>query len=126
MRHDFDPAQIWGHMASIGAILGTLFGYLPYIAAVVAVIWYLLQIWESQTVQKWWHPNMTPLERERKLALLVAAAKVLNAEIVAQTLTAEAGVTADELRVTAAEVAKTLKNTAENLTAPQLQPIRKP
>lgn len=39
---------------SAGAILGTFLGFLPPLAALVASIWYLVQIWESHTVQKWW------------------------------------------------------------------------
>ncbi len=38
---------------SAGAILGTFVGLLPPLAAFVATIWYLVQIWESATVQKW-------------------------------------------------------------------------
>jgi hypothetical protein len=38
---------------SAGAILGTFVGLLPPLAAFVATIWYLVQIWESHTVQKW-------------------------------------------------------------------------
>lgn len=38
---------------SVGAILGTLAGYLPAIAAFGAIVWYAIQIYESKTVQAW-------------------------------------------------------------------------
>lgn len=37
---------------SAGAIVGTIMGYLPAIAALAAVIWYVIQIYESKTIQK--------------------------------------------------------------------------
>lgn len=42
-----------GHMFSTGAILGTLWGVFPPIAVMLAIIWYLLQIYESKRVQMW-------------------------------------------------------------------------
>lgn len=36
---------------SAAAIVGSLMGYLPAIAALAAIIWYIVQIWESKTVQ---------------------------------------------------------------------------
>lgn len=36
---------------SAGAILGTMVGVLPPLAAFVAIVWYAIQIWESATVQ---------------------------------------------------------------------------
>lgn len=41
-----------GHSLSTTAIVGTLAGVFPPIAAVAAFIWYSLQIYESQTVKK--------------------------------------------------------------------------
>jgi hypothetical protein len=43
----------FAHTVSIGAIVGAIRGDLPEIAAVVALSWYVLQIWESRTVQSW-------------------------------------------------------------------------
>lgn len=37
-------------------VVGTFFDYLPKIAAVLAILWYAVQVWESETVQgavKW-------------------------------------------------------------------------
>lgn len=36
------------------AIVGSFMKVLPPIAALAATLWYLVQIWESHTVQKWW------------------------------------------------------------------------
>jgi len=38
---------------SLGAILGSLYGIITPLAAVAALIWYLLQIYESKLVQDW-------------------------------------------------------------------------
>lgn len=56
MADPADHARIMTHVAdtiSAGAILGTFLGVLPPLAALAATIWYLVQIWESHTVQKW-------------------------------------------------------------------------
>ena len=42
-----------GGLTSIGAIFSTLFGWVPPIAAVFALIWYMIQIYESEPVQRW-------------------------------------------------------------------------
>lgn len=42
-----------GNTASMGVILTTLLGYAPAFAAIVAVVWYFIQIYESQTIQRW-------------------------------------------------------------------------
>ena len=49
--------KILSHTAdtiSAGAILGSMLGWFPPIAALAATLWYVVQIWESHTVQKWW------------------------------------------------------------------------
>ncbi len=38
---------------SAGAIVGTFLGYLPPLAALAAIVWYAIQVWESKTVQAW-------------------------------------------------------------------------
>ena len=38
-------------LSAIGAILGSLAGYLPPMAALIGILWYAIQIWESDTVQ---------------------------------------------------------------------------
>lgn len=49
--HPFIKASIDGGFA--GVILAVLVGFLPTAGAILAVIWYGLQIWESATVQGW-------------------------------------------------------------------------
>jgi chromate transport protein ChrA len=41
-------ASIYGDAASAGAIIGYFLGVLPHIAAVVGLVWYMLQIAESK------------------------------------------------------------------------------
>lgn len=45
--------RITGEMTASAAVLTTLMDYLPKIAAVVAILWYVIQIWESDTVRGW-------------------------------------------------------------------------
>ena len=42
-----------GHIASPLAILASLAGILPPLAAAIAFIWYIIQIGESDTFRKW-------------------------------------------------------------------------
>ena len=42
-----------GHIASVAAIVGTLIGIFPSLAACAAFIWYCIVIYESKPVQKW-------------------------------------------------------------------------
>ena len=39
----------WG---AVAISLGTLFEYLPAVASLLSVIWLMLRIWESDTVQR--------------------------------------------------------------------------
>lgn len=50
-----DVDHLFAHIASLGAIFATIAGWLPSIAALVAVLWYVLQIYESKTVQRHIH-----------------------------------------------------------------------
>lgn len=42
-----------GDLIAALAIVGTALGYLPYVAAIAGLIWYLIQIKESKTVHAW-------------------------------------------------------------------------
>lgn len=67
-------ASSWaGNVISAGAIITSFMGWVPGIAAIVALVWYLIQISESQTVQRWFAAR-----RQRKLASL--RAKLLKLE----------------------------------------------
>lgn len=48
-----DHAVIAAHAISVAAILGTFAGWLPPLAALAAIIWYAINIYESKTVQAW-------------------------------------------------------------------------
>lgn len=67
--------QAWaGNIFSIGAIAGAFVGYLPTVAAIVGLIWYLIQVYESATVQRW-----LAARRDRKIARLKARVIMLEA-----------------------------------------------
>lgn len=58
---------------SAGAIVGAVAGTLPYWAAFAGLLWYLVQIWESKTVQKW---RKVRRRRARMRRLALAAVDV--------------------------------------------------
>lgn len=62
------------NFVSGGAVLSAVIGYTPAIAAFVGLIWYLIQIYESSTVQRW-----IAGRRIRKLARLKARVIMLEA-----------------------------------------------
>lgn len=62
------------------AIVGSFMKVLPPIAALAATLWYLVQIWESHTVQKWWRLhrlNRKTVKRKHKHGLSKKARAVL-------------------------------------------------
>lgn len=62
---------------SAGAILGTFLGILPPLAALAATLWYLVQIWESHTVQKWVRLHMRKRRTYRSTKRRNRVAKVI-------------------------------------------------
>lgn len=40
--------------ASIVTVVGTLMNALPAIAALASLVWSVIRIWETKTVQDWW------------------------------------------------------------------------
>ena len=44
---------VFGHVASGAAIIASLVGFLPPLAALIAFVWYVIQICESETFQNW-------------------------------------------------------------------------
>lgn len=47
------PIISWiGNSASVGVIVSAIIGWLPAAAALIAVIWYLVQLYESKTIQR--------------------------------------------------------------------------
>lgn len=67
--------QWLGNIVSVAAVIGALAGWVAPIAAVVALIWYLIQIYESETVRRW-----AATRRARKLARLKARVLMLEAQ----------------------------------------------
>lgn len=48
------PVLNWlGNLAAVTTIAGTIVGWLPVFAALVAIGWYLIQIYESRTFNAW-------------------------------------------------------------------------
>lgn len=64
------------HSLSVTAIVGALSGFFPPIAALVAIIYYLLQIWRDPTVQNW-----IQYRRQRKIAKYEEELKILREKI---------------------------------------------
>lgn len=73
---DSNAINQWlGNIVSVAAVIGALAGWVAPIAAVVALIWYLIQIYESETVRRW-----AATRRARKLARLKARVLMLEAQ----------------------------------------------
>lgn len=54
MEFQHHPMLTWiFSLVSTSAIIGVLAGLVPTVAAAVALIWYLIQIYESDTVKAW-------------------------------------------------------------------------
>lgn len=77
MLNDHSPISYWlANLAGAGSIVGAMLGYTPALAALVALVWYMIQIIESKTVQ-----GMIATRRTRKLARLKAQAILLEAKL---------------------------------------------
>lgn len=48
-----DHAKTVIDIASVSTVLGTLAGMLPSIAAIFSIVWSLIRIYETKTVQGW-------------------------------------------------------------------------
>lgn len=84
-----------GDTVAGGAIIGTLMGYLPVFVAIIGGIWYLIQIWESKTVQEWWLRRQAA-NKVRKIASLQSQQKIIVAELEALEVVRAAQVLASE------------------------------
>lgn len=76
MENQLDASHVVGHGLSLLAILGSLAGYIPAVAAFAGFIWYLVQLYESKTVQHWVRNR-----RERKVAALRVRVAALDAAL---------------------------------------------
>jgi len=75
MDHGSAINQWVGNIISLGAIVSTFFGWVPVVAACVALLWYIIQISESATVQRW-----LANRRRRTIAKLKARVLLLEAK----------------------------------------------
>lgn len=65
-----------GNSVSLAAIIATIVGWLPPLAALAAIIWYAIQIHESKTIQKW-----LVARRARKIAVLQRRVQELRQQL---------------------------------------------
>lgn len=56
--------------AAISTIISTIIGWLPQIAAFIAMLWYAIQVYESATIQGWLKRRR--LQKVAKLKILIA------------------------------------------------------
>ena len=81
-------------------------GYFPIVAALAGFVWYVIQIWESRTVQHWWN-NRREVKKAKKLMRLRAKEKVLVAKIEALAKVKAAKIEArDQVEAAKVEAAK--------------------
>lgn len=50
---DHAAAKYLADGLSLGVLLGTIANILPSIAALTTIVWTLIRIWETETVQRW-------------------------------------------------------------------------
>ncbi len=66
---DWRHGALWGDLAAAGAVVGALIGWLPYLAALLGILWYLVQFWESPLRARWTRrrlrARLARLEREQ-------------------------------------------------------------
>lgn len=65
--------DIWGDVASAIAVVGTIMGWLPSVAALMSAIWFAIQIYESDTCQKW-----LARRRKQRRAKLIAKQQMVK------------------------------------------------
>lgn len=91
-----DPATVLKHTAdtiSGVAIIATLLDYLPAVAALAGIIWYAVQIWESNTVQhrvRNWKVKQRLKRRARQFIELAATDLAIDAALEKELDAAEA------------------------------------
>lgn len=42
-----------GDALSVSVVVTTIMGWLPALAAALSIVWTLIRIWETKTVQRW-------------------------------------------------------------------------
>ena len=46
-----EQIKVTGDILSVGAVVSTLMGWLPAVAALFTIVWTAIRIWETKTVQ---------------------------------------------------------------------------
>lgn len=68
MENHTTIAQWVGNVSGAGAIIASMLGYLPAMGALIAIVWYAIQIRESDTYKEWRNQRqrdrIAKLERE--------------------------------------------------------------
>ena len=65
-----DLDHLVAHLLSLGSLVMVLVGWLPALATLAALVWYVLSIWETPTVRGWFKRQGTPTQH---MALAVKA-----------------------------------------------------
>jgi hypothetical protein len=53
LEHVPDAVKTSADIASASIAVGTVAQLLPHVAAILTIIWTLIRIWETDTVQRW-------------------------------------------------------------------------
>lgn len=48
-----DPNTVTVDIAAVGIAFGALVNALPAVASILSIIWFLIRIWETDTVKQW-------------------------------------------------------------------------
>lgn len=102
MNNQFDVAHLTGQAISLAGLISYFIGWLPAVAATIAAIFYILQIWEMRTVTEW-RERYKRRHKAEKILRLKAQEKVIAAQLEALELKRSAASTAAEV-LRAAEV----------------------
>ena len=54
VQHLPQQAKVAVDLASGATIVATLMEWMPAVAAALSIVWTLIRIWETTTVQDWW------------------------------------------------------------------------
>lgn len=102
-----------GHTLSGAALLGSIVGWFPGVAAGVALLWYGIQIYESKTYQGWKRGRLLRKIAKAKIEFdrLIALELVAHPVNVGQVQLAQA--TAESVVVRAAKVAQQVVEAAK-------------
>jgi hypothetical protein len=95
MEDQLDLSHITGHVISFFALAGSLAGILPVLAGLIAMVWYAIQVYESQTVRHWL-ANRSMSKKAKRILALRAKEKIIIAELEALELVRAAKIEARE------------------------------